>query len=512
MVMENPEKIQNPDFLREKYKLHTEPEVKAATLRTQQRTGKKLSIDTKENANDSIQNYLDRLENVFNPPQLEGHPDFDRQQRNLAMLKESLHDWFVIKPEQVPEAYFNAIKRKHREEGHGDIEIPQDYRLELAQNLIDDQVKSLDNWVDYLSSDDAKYPDWLKYFAFRNVVRMGVYDKQKKSFGERTGGVTSPFPDLNREALAITLEAFERQAAGQPPKFGYDIQDDTRKKFNQFLNNKNFAKLYALAIEEFKPISEELLKITAGEWRTYPSGSDPKTLVESLAPYGTGWCIRGEGMAEHYLVRDKNTLQVFYSLDQGGKATVPRIVIVVNANNQLTEVRGVAPEENLDEYIGPVVQEKLKEFPDGQLFEKKNQDMKTLTGIDNKVKQGQELNKDELTFLYELNSPIEGFGYQRDPRIEELRKGRNTEEDMLTIFECTPEQIAHSAGEINENTRAYLGTWDMEIFQTIRQYPNIKHLYESFPDKKIFMQTLETDPNVNSPQKAEDCKGKVKMS
>lgn len=38
----------------------------------------------------------------------------------------------------------------------------------------------------------------------------------------------------------------------------------------------------------------------------------------------------------------------------------------------------------------------------------------------------------------------------------------------------------------------------------IRNYPNIKHLYESFPDKKIFMQTLETDPDVNSPESAED--------
>lgn len=44
----------------------------------------------------------------------------------------------------------------------------------------------------------------------------------------------------------------------------------------------------------------------------------------------------------------------------------------------------------------------------------------------------------------------------------------------------------------------------MEIFQKIRNYPNIKHLFESFPDKKIFMQTLETDPNINSPESAEE--------
>ncbi|MDP2812347.1 MAG: hypothetical protein Q8O32_01515, partial [bacterium] len=37
----------------------------------------------------------------------------------------------------------------------------------------------------------------------------------------------------------------------------------------------------------------------------------------------------------------------------------------------------------------------------------------------------------------------------------------------------------------------------------VRNYPNITHLYESFPDKGIFIQTLETDPSINSAEKAE---------
>jgi hypothetical protein len=35
-----------------------------------------------------------------------------------------------------------------------------------------------------------------------------------------------------------------------------------------------------------------------------------------------------------------------------------------------------------------------------------------------------ELSKDDVKFLYELYRPIEGFGYERDPRIDEIRQKR----------------------------------------------------------------------------------------
>lgn len=492
--------MENPNFLKQKYAdLNKSPEVESAAKRTKSRTGRDLSMRSAENTDARIQNHLNRLKEIF------ANPDKDKRKRGIQFLKERFHKQFVINPEEIPEAYFESIKRKHREEGRGDIEIPDDYRKELSEAVVGDQARSLDNWIDYLSSDDAKYSDWLKYFAMRSILRMGRYDKKKKSFTERTGGTIAPFPDLNREALAIVLESFERQARGEKPKFGYDIQGETKRQFLEFLEKKNFAKLYALAIEEFKPITDELLKVTEGEWRTYSRGSDPKRLVESIAPYGTGWCLRGESIAARYLVRDNNELQVFYSLDKDGNPTVPRVVTVVNAKNQLTEVRGVAPEENLDQYIGSVVQEKLKEFPDGAAYEKKARDMKLLTVIEKKVKEKQELTKDDLFFLYEFNLKIEGFGYEEDPRVKELRRGRNIEEDMLIIFECTKDQIAHVPSEITEKTKVYVGSIARTFTnpetgkeELLPEYKNIfkkigylEHVYTSFPENKIRRVSVE---------------------
>ncbi len=475
--------MENPEFLKNKYTdLNKSPEVESAARRSKARTSTELPMT---NVEGRIQNYLDRLKEIFE------NPDKDKRERGIAFVKNQLHEQFAIKPEDIPEAYFDSIKRRHRQEGHGDIEIPDDYRQELSETVIADQIRSLDSWIDYLASDDAKYPDWLKYFTVRSILRMGRYDKKRRSFTERTGGTIAPFADLNREALAIVLDSFERQANGQSPKFGYDISEDAKSQFLESLRNKNFAKAYAVAIEEFKPIADELLQITDGAWRTYPRGSDPKVLVESIAPYGTGWCLRGESMAARYLVRDQNELQVYYSLDKDDNPTVPRVVTVVNAQGQLTEVRGVAPDENLDEYIGPVVEAKLKEFPDGDAYRKKSEDMRLLTALERKREKDEPFTKDELVFLYEINLPVEGFGYERDPRIEELRKDRNTKEDMPVVFECSREQIAGTPGEISENTRAYVGKLEPGIFYLLQKH-NIEHVYTSFPEGKIIKYDIET--------------------
>lgn len=484
--------MENPDFLKQKYNLQNSPEVESAAKRTEARTGKKLPLKSEADAKVRIQNYLDRFTEITD------RKDPEKRERGMKALKQVLYDQSVIKSEEIPESYFDSIKRKHREEGHGDIEIPADYRKDLAETLITDQQKSLDNWIDYLASPEAKYPDWLKYYAIRNILKMGRYDKGKKNFTERRGITVSPFPDLNREALAIVLESFERQSDGKPPQFGYDIEADTKREFIQALEKKNFSKLYSLAVEEFKPIPEELLKITEGTWVKYSKGSSHKPLVQSISNYGTGWCLRGEAMAERYLVRDKNDLYVYYSNNENGTPVVPRAVMVLNAQNKITEVRGVAKEENLDEYIGDVVKAKLNEHPDGRAYEKKSADMKSLTVIEHKTKTNQPLTKDDLLFLYEINGEIEGFGYQDDPRIKELRDQRNPKEDAPIVLDCMPREIAWKREDITGTTKAYIGDLFPGVFQT-----NLEHIYTSFPEGKLQKYHLEIGGKTKEQLKAE---------
>lgn len=150
--------MQGAKFLKEKYDLHNSPEVESAVSRAEARTGEKIA----KNPDARIRNYLDRLSNIINPSEIEGSPDFDRQERNLSMLKNAMYDKFVIKPDEIPESYWENQKRIIRERGQGADLDQVDFEELKRQNteaIIADQRSSMDTWVDYLASKDATYPD-----------------------------------------------------------------------------------------------------------------------------------------------------------------------------------------------------------------------------------------------------------------------------------------------------------------------------------------------------------------
>ncbi|MDO8511976.1 MAG: hypothetical protein Q7S57_01780 [bacterium] len=159
---------ENPGFLKEKFDLGNSDEVESTADRTEKRTDEKLS----QKPEIRIQNYLDRFKEIIE------REDPDNRERGMQALKTVLHKKFVIKKEDIPEVYFENQRRLVRERGHGDVEITPEIRQQHAEVIIADQQSTLDNWVDYLSSKDATYPDWLKYYAFRSVLALGDYDKK----------------------------------------------------------------------------------------------------------------------------------------------------------------------------------------------------------------------------------------------------------------------------------------------------------------------------------------------
>jgi len=243
--MENSE---NPIFLKKKYDLHNAPEVEAAVRRQEGRTGEKVPQDPAKR----IQVLLDRFREIAE------RKEPAKRERGMEALKIVLRDKFIIKEDEIPESYFEAQKKLAREQGHGDIEISDELRHQLTEVIINDQKNSLDQWIDYLFSDDVTYPDWLRYYTFRSILGMGEYDKEKKQFTKRSRGTVKPFPDINREALAYVLDAIAKKYQGKIPA-------ETDPEFKKYLEGENFAKLYAFAIDKVTPATEAALANTRGE-------------------------------------------------------------------------------------------------------------------------------------------------------------------------------------------------------------------------------------------------------
>ena len=498
--------MENPNFLKQKYNLHNAPEVKKSAEHTEFMTGEKVT----QNPADQIQNYLDRLESLMlDPEKKQSRKMIDNKQRPraLSMLREMVMNKYVRQnKEKMAEGAAKVEGRAAREMGI-EVEYNEEALEQRGEIAVTDLEKSLDNWISYLSDMNEPYPTWFRYYVFRNVLDLGDYDKDKGEFTKRSQGSTRLFPDIDRGALAYIeqmIEASEdsemlaKLQKAQKTAANENIPESqliTKEKTMAFAK-LSFAKQYAEGIKQAGEITPEMRQETRGRWVKYQEETDPTALWASLQNKGTSWCTKGFATAETQL--QGGDFYVYYTLDQKGEPTIPRIAIRMQGKN-IGEVRGVADnDQNLEGNMTEIAESKMNELPGAEKYKKTSADMKYLTEIDKKIKQNQSLNKDELIFLYEVNSAIEGFGYERDLRIEELRDVRIPEEDMPIIFECAPEQIAKNVNEIAENTKAYIGKWNIDVFQKIINYPNINHIYESFPDKKIFMQELETNPEINS--------------
>ncbi len=369
----------------------------------------------------------------------------------------------AIKPEDVPDSYFELDRRIAREEGHGNIEITPEMRSGAARIISNDQRHSLKPWAEYLASGDAEYPGWFKSYAFDSVTRMGKLDKQKQEFQKRSNFTTVPFPELIRGSLSQVYSWVKKSRFGEEvrdkdgvvvvdgetgqPKLDFtvkDVFDDPKEEadFQKALRGGNFAKLYVQAIHKTHEgmITPEQREQLQGSWKKYLKGSDPRELHGDLQGFGLDWCTSTgfETAAAHIRGGD---FYVFYTRDTDGTDRVPRVAVRMK-DDVVGEVRGINPAQELEPEMANVVSEKLKALPGGEEYVKKAADMKRLTKIDKLITADPDhrLSLDEVRFLYEIDHTIEGFGYNRDPRIREVRNKRQ-DRDKPELIKILPEMI-----------------------------------------------------------------------
>jgi hypothetical protein len=451
--------------------LQTSREVNRAVEREERKTEERVPNDPSER----IDVYMDRLESIFL------NPDERVRERNLEMFRVKIYDALIIKKENFPESYFELQQRITRERGQAVEEIPENVREQMMDVAIEDQKHSLDAWIDYLTSDDAVYPVWFKYYAWNQITKLSQFDKERGEFKKRTSTTVAPYPDIYREPLAQIADIYLKVREDNKHLREPEIKEAFSKKFPT---------LYAELISKSLAASMEGREEIRGEWVKYEQGDSgaAEKLFQSLEGKGTGWCTAGKSTAETQI--KSGDFYVYYTNDASGEPTQPRLAIRMDGNNKIGEVRGVLPHQGVEPLMQEVLDGKLSEFgSEADAYRKKSEDMRILTSLEHKKEKEEPFTKDDLVFLYEINSSIEGFGYQKDPRIAELRKDRNTEEDMLTIFECAKDQIAHVPSEITESTKAYVGQLEPGIFQKLPE--TLEHVYTSFPEKKIRRENVE---------------------
>ncbi len=460
------------NFLAEKYSnLPSSHPVNRAVL-----SARRKGVAVPDTKHDRIGTYLDRLEGIT------------EKERGFELLKGQILDRFTINTQNeesltsIAKGLYESEKRLAIEQGRGNdiqrLESEHDV-VELYKPLIIEkaqiQRKTLTSWLDYLQQNDAKHPMWFRYYVVRSLEKMGTLDKEKGTYSTRTPTTVAPFPELNSEALGWVYKKLE--AANQKNRV-----PEENKQLEALIKAKDFTKLYAFAqIETAGNLNRESVE---GQWQKYNKDSDYHILEGDLKGKGTGWCT-AEGSAKGQL--QGGDFYVYYTKGADGKYTEPRIAIRMEGDH-VGEVRGVNPRQELEPALLNTAQTQYHQLPGGEVFDKKTSDMTRVTTLTKMQADGRQFTKEDLLFLYEINGTIEGFGYEKDTRITELRKQRIPEEDMPIVFSCRREQIARTLNEIKPDTKAYVGKLIPNIFNILPE--QIEHIYTSFPEGKVRKESL----------------------
>lgn len=366
---------------------------------------------------DKISGYLKRLDDV--------HGIVKDNEHKLNLLKQFYYEKYVIK--ELPDNYIRLQQKIKRERGIDVGQITEEEQQQLLRNIQLNQKKSLDAWIDYLISDENEYPIWFKNYAFQGMLRLNKFDKEKLSFGKRTDRTTESYIELNKKVLSNVYGTLNGEIGNNC------LTEEQEKAIH---NGESFGKLYTYyLLKDYMKNSEKI----DGIWREYKKGSDYHLLYDNLQGKNTRWCTASEVEAAHQL--EIGDFYVYYTKDENDEYTNPRIAIKM-IGNHIDEVRGVAAGQDIEPNMVEIARKKLDDFPDKNRFLKKISDMKKMTEIDKKQESGIDLTIEELKFLYEIEKSVDGFGFGKDPRIEEIKIQRNQKKDYAKILNVPEKEIA----------------------------------------------------------------------
>ena len=373
--------------------------------------------------------YLSRLDRI-----IEKHGDAIEQK-----LWEASAENLVMDYEDIPDAYWKQQEQILRDNGQG-RELSRYEKEILAEDLIDKQRQSITSWANYLGDKNCPYPTWFKVYAFDGVSKMGLINKETKEFEKRDKTTVASFPTLNPEVLAKVYRNINEFYAVNKEDWLAQHPDD--EKLVSLVKSGNFSKLYAKELFDTKTIikTPENPEDVEGDWFTYQLGDEDEL---AKAAEGTGWCIADPNVAHSYLEYGNYGHSRNKEADEESNSKAKFIVFKLKAPNspdgystngvasirldpdgKVAEISGLDEGQALDDSLVQTVKEKVLSLPGSKEFLQKFEDKQTLIRLDHKLQKDEDLTKEELSFLYQLDRPIATLDtYNRvDPRIPELKE------------------------------------------------------------------------------------------
>ena len=452
--------------------------------------------------------YLSRLNNM-----IEKHGDALEQKLWAASAENLVMDY-----EDIPEAYWKQQEQILRDNGQG-RKLNEYEKKILAEDLIDKQRQSITSWANYLGDKNCPYPLWFKVYAFDGLSQMSyTLNLDDADYNRRDNTTALSFPKLNAEILAKVYRQIN-------DFYGVDKEDWLSKhsddeKLVSLVKSANFPKLYAKELVDTKVIlkTPERTEDVHGDWFEYKLGDEEE--IANLAE-GTRWCVVDPNVAHNYLVYGEYGHSRSTRADEESNSKAKFIIfrledpnapgifasngsasIRLDPNGKVDEISGLNDGQAVEDALVPIVKEKTLSLPGGEKYLQKFDDKQALIRLDKKMEKGEDLTKEELSFLYELDRPIATLDTynEEDPRIPELKekydleyaleKGVDANKMVASLDSCNIaknlDTLLEHGADIN-NTVNHMKAYDIakNLDSLLKQGANINNTINNMDSYRI---------------------------
>ena len=452
--------------------------------------------------------YLSRLNNM-----VEKYGD-KAEQKLWAASAENL----VMDYEDIPEAYWKQQEQILRDNGQG-RELSRYEKEILAEDLIDKQRQSITSWTNYLGDKNCPYPLWFKVYAFDGISKMSnTLNLDDADYNRRDNTTALSFPKLNAEILAKVYRQINDFYGVDKENWLSKHSDD--EKLISLVKSANFPKLYAKELVDTKVIikTPERTEDVHGDWFEYKLGDEEE--IASLAE-GTRWCVVDPNVAHNYLVYGEYGHSRSTRADEESNSKAKFIIfrledpnapgifasngsasIRLGPDGKVAEISGLNEGQAVEDALVPIVKEKALSLPGGEKYLQKFDDKQALIRLDKKMEKGEDLTKEELAFLYELDRPIATLDTynEEDPRIPELKekydleyaleKGVDANKMVASLDSCNIaknlDTLLEHGADIN-NTVNHMKAYDIakNLDSLLKQGANINNTINNMDSYRI---------------------------
>ena len=452
--------------------------------------------------------YLSRLDCM-----IEKHGDALEQKLWAASAENLVMDY-----EDIPDAYWKQQEQILRDNGQG-RKLSEYEKKILAEDLIDKQRQSITSWTNYLGDKNCPYPLWFKVYAFDGISKMSnTLNLDDADYNRRDNTTALSFPKLNAEILAKVYRQINNF-------YGIDKEDWLSKnsddeKLVSLVKSANFPKLYAKELVDTKVIlkTPERTEDVHGDWFEYKLGDEEE--ISNLAE-GTRWCVVDPNVAHNYLVYGEYGHSRSTRADEESNSKAKFIIfrledpnapgifasngsasIRLDPNGKVAEISGLNEGQAVEDALVPIVKEKTLSLPGGEKYLQKFDDKQALIRLDKKMEKGEDLTKEELSFLYELDRPIATLDTynEEDPRIPELKekydleyaleKGVDANKMVASLDSCNIaknlDTLLEHGADIN-NTVNHMKAYDIakNLDSLLKQGANINNTINNMDSYRI---------------------------